>query len=285
MQHVDRYPDEGFVKSYLMGREVYRRTDYVALIHGDWVALAAVTKESTEPLFSQVVDVAFWSGPESTLWIDDPTLDVGNATALAKTALAHSTPNVSAYVIQGMFEHVNFIWEPAPVRIHVTEVTPPYPPKLLVQAQQVVDYDDDLPPIELVVDAVTFGDLAAARPSSSYLLPCRGSGADLPAEVHFLDTHPEPRLDWVMIGCERSLQIHRHFYGNDDPPQIDICPRNRVESDEPAGSWLVKCCLLERGIEYADGRAVVPWGANLDEVRQALRLLTGVEQPSDLVGV
>jgi hypothetical protein len=39
---------------------------------------------------------------------------------------------------------------------------------------------------------------------------------------------------------------------------------------------LTKCCLLERGIEVNGTTAVVPWGANLDEVRAALRLLCGV---------
>jgi hypothetical protein len=39
---------------------------------------------------------------------------------------------------------------------------------------------------------------------------------------------------------------------------------------------LTKCCLLERGIEVDGGTAVVPWGANLDEVRAALRALCGL---------
>jgi hypothetical protein len=39
---------------------------------------------------------------------------------------------------------------------------------------------------------------------------------------------------------------------------------------------LTKCCLLERGIEVRGHTAVVPWGANLDEVRAALRALCGL---------
>ena len=79
-----------------------------------------------------------------------------------------------------------------------------------------------------------------------------------------------------MIGCERSLQLHRHFYG-DEPPRVDICPRQRVRSPR-AEPVLAKCCLLERGIEFEDGTAVVPWGSNLDEIRRALRWLTGVDR-------
>lgn len=279
VEHVDRVPDAAFVRDHLLGREVYRRTDYLALVHDGHVALAAVEKASTEPLFSPVTDVAVWATPDRTLWIEDPSVDVGNATALAGAAAAHHRDGVSAYVVQGRFEHVNFIWEPAPVRVHVTEVTPPEPPKLLAQAQQVVEFDEDLPPIELLLAASTFGELAAGTTAASYLLPCRGSGAEVGGrEVAYLDARPAERADWTLIGCERSAQFHRHFYG-DEPPRVDICPRNRVEHDDPPGRWLVKCCLLERGMEFSDGRAVVPWGANLDEVRQALRLLAGVDHP------
>jgi hypothetical protein len=173
-------------------------------------------------------------------------------------------------VVEGRFEHVNFIWEPAPVPVRVTEVVPPMPPKLFAQAEQAVAFDEDLPPVRLELDAVSVPELASANPAGSYLLPCRGSGTELGAPVAFLDTRPAQRGDWLMIGCERSLQFHRHFYG-DEPPRLDLCPRNRVR--DGGGLALLKCCLIERGIEVEGGTAVVPWGANLDEVRDALRRL------------
>jgi hypothetical protein len=259
---------------YLLGREVYRRTEYLVLRNHADTAVVAVRKESTEPLFSPVVEARVLAVPEQVVSITSPDADVGNATALARAALAHRRDGVRAYVVQGRYEHVNFIWEPAPVRIRVTEVVPPEPPKLFAMAEQVVAFDDDLPPIELLLDAVDIRELAAANPSSRYLLPCRGSGVELGGEVAFLDTRPAERLDWLMIGCERSLQFHRHFYG-DEPPRADICPRRRVSGDELT---LAKCCLLERGVELDRRTAVVPWGSNLDEIRSALRSLTGVAQ-------
>ena len=283
VQHIDRTPSPDFMMDYLMGREVYRRTDYVALVHGEEVGLAAVARAPSDDLFVPVLDVEVWSGPDRTVLVEDPTVDCGNATALAGAARRHARPGTSAYLVKGMYEHINFIWEPAPIRIHVTEVTPPAPPKLLTQAEQVVAFDEDLPPIELVLEAVTFTELAGEAPSDSYLVPCRGANLELPGRLSFLDTRPASRSDWVMIGCERSRQFHEHFYG-DDPPQVDICPQKRVEEVDPGGLWLVKCCMLERGTELADGRAVVPWGANLDEVRGALRWLTGVEQVAVAVG-
>jgi hypothetical protein len=99
-------------------------------------------------------------------------------------------------------------------------------------------------------------------------------------DIAFLDTRPAERQDWLMIGCERSLQFHRHFYG-DEPPRADLCPRRRVSADQLT---LAKCCLLERGLEVDGRTAVVPWGSNLDEIRGALRSLTGVGRP-DVVAV
>jgi hypothetical protein len=91
----------------------------------------------------------------------------------------------------------------------------------------------------------------------------------LPAPVYFLDERPA-RRDWTMIGCERSLQFHRHYYG-DEPPRIELCPRKLAgRRGEPT---LLKCCLLEYHIEVDGAMAVVPWGSDLKMVEEALRKL------------
>ncbi len=267
VQEVDFTLTEQAILAHLDGREVYRRTDYLALRNGAATALVEVRKASLEPLFSPVVAARLISGPDSTAWVEDPDVDVGNATALAGAAV----PGAATTVVLGRFEHINFIHRPQPIQVRVTEVVPPEPAKLLAQARQAVEFDEDLPPVELVLDAVRVEDVAAANPAASYLLPCRGSGADLGgAPVAYLDTRPAERADWLLIGCERSLQFHRHFYG-DEPPRVDLCPRKRSVPD--GGLTLTKCCLIERGLEVDGGTAVVPWGANLDEVREGLRKL------------
>jgi hypothetical protein len=281
VQDVDVPLTPAAIGELLGGREIYRRTAYLALRRGGQTALVAVRPADPDRLFSPVAELRVLSGPEATAWIEDPETDVGNASALAASALAHrrargargDEDGVLAYVVQGRYEHVNFIWRPAPVPVRVTEVVPPYPPKLLAMAEQVVGFDEDLPPVDLTLDAVDVGRLVADHPAPHYLLPCRGSGLPAGQDVSFLDTHPAYHPDWLLIGCERSRQFHEHFYGS-DPPRVDLCPKARAA---PGGTRvLTKCCLLERGIE-ADGRsAVVPWGANLDEVRAALRALCGL---------
>jgi hypothetical protein len=277
VQEVEIPLTEAALVPFMLGREVYRRTEYLVLRNGGQTALLIVRRADERPLFSPVTEVRVLASGDQVAWVEDPGTDVGNASALARTALANARPGVRAYVVLGRYEHVNFIWEPAPIRIRVTEVVPPEPPKLLAQAEQTVAFDEDLPPIELVLDAVDVRTLARGNPAAAYLLPCRGSGIDLGAPVSFLDTRPAERADWTLIGCERSMQFHRHFYG-DEPTQVDLCPRNRAGDGE--GLKLAKCCLIERGMELHGSTAIVPWGANLDEVRLALRGLVGLDAPA-----
>lgn len=279
VQETDVSLTPAAVVELLVGREIYRRTEYIALRNHGQSALVRVEAEDRGPLFTPVTAARMLSDPITTVWVDDPDTDVGNASALARAALKHRVEGALAYIVCGRYEHVNFIWRPSPVRIHVTEVIPPEPPKLFSMAQQAIAFDEELPPIELVLDAVDIRQLAAGHPAAHYLLPCRGSGIDLPGAVSFLDTRPEQR-DWLLIGCERSQQFHRHFYGQDSA-QVDLCPRARTRADGEA--VLTKCCLLERGLEIAGDVAVVPWGSNLDEVRAALRQLCGIRPVAEVV--
>lgn len=276
VQEVDIALTEPAITALLLGREVYRRTEFLVLRNGSAAALVAVRASDREPLFAPVVELRVLSTPDTTVWVDDPCVDVGNASALAGAAARHHRPGALTYMVRGRFEHVNIIWRPAPVRVVVTEVVPPEPPKLYAMAEQAIAFDEDLPPIELVLDAVDIRAIARAHQAPHYLLPCRGSGVELPGAVSFLDTRPADRADWLLIGCDRSRQFHQHFYG-DNPSTVDLCPRARAVGD---GLVLTKCCLRERGLEVVGNTATVPWGSTVDEVRAALRLLCGVGSPA-----
>ena len=98
------------------------------MLRNGQTALVAVRPEHPDLLFSPVAEMRLLSGPENTAWIEEPDVDVGNATSLATVALASAAADrggVLAYVVQGRFEHVNFIWCPAPLPVLVTEVIPP----------------------------------------------------------------------------------------------------------------------------------------------------------------
>jgi hypothetical protein len=292
VQHWDGPLEEGAVKEVLLAREAYRRTEFIVLRGaGDTTALVRITCSSQEELFNPVTAVDWLGGPDECRYVDRHDVDSANATALAEVAL---TPPGSSpiCVVEGRYRHVNFIVRPRPLVVRLVDVVPPEPSRLLDLARQAIAIDEDLPPVELRPDLLHVPTLAAqardtgpggsgVSPGEHYLLPCQGAGLDLPGTVDYLDQRP-PRADWTLVGCERSRQFHRWFYGGDADRQVELCPdrltTTRSDGAEPsaATATLLRCCLLERGIRVEGNRAVVPWGTNLSEVQAALRALAGV---------
>lgn len=253
---------------FFLGREVYRRTRFIVVRGRRETAVLEVGKLDSSSLMAPATSVEVLATPSECAFVRLPDVDTAVPTSLARAARDH-VPGARCVVVEGRYQHINFILDPAPLRIRVTEVIPPEPAKLVDQAQRVLDLAEDLPPIELVPDVV---DLRLVPGSGPYLLPCRGSGVALPS-VAFLDERP-PRQDWTMVGCARSRSLHQWFYGDLPADVIELCPRLRsVPADMPV---LRKCCLLEDHNELQDGGVVVPWGASLDLVRQALSDLASV---------
>lgn len=270
---------EAAIRDHLLGRETYRRTDFIVLRKGEATAVAAVTAPDREPLFSRIDSVDVLALPDTCLYALAPDTDPGNPSALAAKARKLGIGPDGTLVVLGKYEHVNFIHHPDPLIIRVVEVAPPEPPKLYGLAQHVLSYAE-LPPIRLELERIDLNDLAAGRTPPAFLVPCRSGGLDkFSAPVYFLDERPEQRQDWTLIGCERSLQFHRHYYG-DEPPRIEMCPR--VLAGKRSEPTLLKCCLLEYHIEVENNIAAVPWGADLKMVEEALRQVTSQTSNSQL---
>lgn len=257
----------------IVGRDAYRRTEFVVFHDRDDVAVAAVETADRGPLFSPITRAAWLSTPDRTRFVVDRAVDVGVPSLMAARAVALGLAADETLVVLGRYEHVNFIARPAPVSVTVVEVAPPEPPKLwdlVERALAVAPLAAALPRLERI-DLPALAATAQPGPGG-YLFPCRASGFEaLGAPVHFLDERPE-RADWLLVGCERSRQIHEHLYG-DRPPSLEMCPRIIAgRRDEPT---IVKCCLLEAGLERDGQVVVVPWGADHDEVEAGLRELVG----------
>lgn len=267
---------EGSLRAHLLGREAYRRTRFVVARSGEATALLHVVRESDTELFSRIVEVTLLAGPDDCAYLHSPDVDTAIPSALAAAAVQRA-PGAHAVVVQGRYAHVNFIIDPRPLRIVIREVIPPEPAKLFDQARRILAITEDLPPIELVSELTDLADLAARNPAEHYLLPCRGSGGEVPgAGVSYLDEHP-PKRDWTLLGCTRSQQIHAWFYGS-EPPTVDFCPK-RAPGPRPA-VLLTKCCLQEEHTEQGPGWVSVPWGSSLEHVRAALGALAAQQEPA-----
>lgn len=271
VQPYDGEMSEAAITAYLTGREAYRRTTKIALHSPDGeYALVAIDTPDKKPLFSPIDHVEVLALPGTCRFVVDPETDCANPSALARLAEKNGVGADGTLICQGMYDHVNFIHRPDPLVLRVVEVSPPDPPKLFHLIEHVLSYAD-LPPIKLELERIELKDLAADVHPSSFLVPCRSGGLDeLGAPVHFLDERPATREDWTLIGCERSLQFHRHYYG-DEPPRVEMCPR--AIAGKRNCPTMLKCCLLEFDIEHDGSVMVVPWGSDLAMVERALKEL------------
>ena len=263
------------LRALLMSRPVYRRTRYVLVRHGGRAALVEVERADTDSLFADVTAVTLLAGPDETAWVRRPELDPGVPSDLARAAA--DEPGARCVVLEGRYGHISFVLDSAPVRLHVLDVAPPHPAKLLDQVRRVLDTAEDLPGVLPVPHVVELGDLVPQGATGDYLLPCRGGGMQVPGTtVSYLDEVP-PQRDWTLLGCARSRAIHEELYGV-TPRQVDTCPRvlARQVALAPGEVLLTKCCLLEEHVETEGPLVVVPWGASFGHLREALETAVGL---------
>jgi hypothetical protein len=277
--HTSRDLDRDGLRGHFVGREAYRRTRFIVVRSPGGTSLLHVAKRSDTELFSPITEVELLAGIDDCDFVHEPDADTAIPSALAEVALRRA-PGMRAVVLQGRYEHVSFIIDPRPLQVRIREVVPPLPAKLYDQASRVLATTEDLPPIELVPELIQLTDLAATHPAAHYLLPCHGSGVSIAgATTSYLDERPAGEA-WTLLGCARSEQIHRWFYGR-DAPRTDLCPLHTARLDDGSGAALLtKCCLREDGTECGDGWMSVPWGSTLDQVRQALAELAAQREPS-----
>jgi hypothetical protein len=263
---------EAAIVAHFLGREAYRRTDFIVL-HNEAGerSVVAITRRNSETLFSPITGVQVLALPHQVTFAASPPTDCANPSALADLAFQRGVGVDGTLVVEGLYDHVNFIHRPDPLVVRIVEVTPPDPPKLYDLVQRVIAYCTDLPPIRLELERIDLVALARQSPSEHYLVPCRSGGLDdLGGHVSCLDERPATREAWTLVGCERSLQFHRHYYG-DEPPRVEMCPR-RIAGARDALT-MVKCCLLEFHTEQEGNVLAVPWGTDLAMVEQTLRAL------------
>ncbi len=321
-------PDD--LVEWFTGREAYRKTRFVVARlqdDPDRCALVELARDNSGALFSVAVAARVLAEARDCVYVRDNRADVGVASHLARVAATH--PMSRCVIVEGRYRHVGFLLNADPVLVTVTDIVPPSPSKLADQVARVLDTAEELPPVlvnEQIIDSRSL--LSEAEPplSEGLVVPCQGGDVTIEGvSISHLDQRPA-RVGATLLGCQRSQQIHRWFYGTDAQHTVDICPRHLigtaaahavtptraeaagvpvsvggitgsavVDSGDAEGIpnavlsdsgnvkgtprlVLSRCCMLEEGVERRGDTVLVPWGATLAEVRQALGMLTRVEQ-------
>ena len=259
------------------GREAYFRTRFVVArleSEPDRCALVELARDGSDDLFSPAVAARVLASADECAYLQDDEADLGIASHLARVAL--QCPDRRCIVVEGRYRHVSFLLNAEPVRITVVDVVPPEPSKLVDQVARVLDSAEDLPPIAVHERIVDSRALVTEPVPEGLIVPCRGGGVEIDGvAVSHLDERPS-FAGSALLGCELSQQIHRWFYGTEPARTIDWCPRRLISADEPVdGLVLSRCCVLDEGLDRKGDIVMVPWGATLAEVRQALVALAG----------
>ena len=88
----------------------------------------------------------------------------------------------------------------------------------------------------LVPELVDLEALAAGGSTCCCPAAARASAVD---GDHLVPRRAPARHDWVLVGCHRSREIHRWFYGAG--ARVDICPRVLAGAPWTTGTTAASC--------------------------------------------
>ena len=286
--------NEEALREIAFDREVYETTQYLLVGNEkQGFAILEVKKENSQKLFQRIINVNVLAlASESTLIVDS-NVDVLNPNQLVSLALKTYQKNgKKATIVLGKHSHVSFALvsgEPQLDKIEVVDVVPPRPGKLvsMIKGAMKVGLINRAVDIEVrKIDLIELAKKTLNKGAEVVIFPCKASGItpqSVGAETFFLDKEillalkkGHERLG--LVGCNVSFKVLQHLLGKDfDRPKIifeQICPGKAVPNKLP---FITKCCKLREGykpiLEGGTSGVIVPWGARLKEVSDALNWL------------
>jgi hypothetical protein len=268
---------EESLRKHFLGRRSYTKTEFCAVKNGrDW-AVIQISKKRTKNLFQPIEDIRVLSLPERTFFVHEPDLDVLHIGNLLKVQSRHPGKMV---VFQGRFEHISLVDVKVPARIRLIDIVPPNPSKLETIVKELVGESSSLMKID--VELIDISDLVKETKADVVLLPCRSSYDGMADKIgkrerYFLDQAPELSAKQIksslLVGCPLSARIFEEIYGA-KPNLANICVRESVKSKDGIPT-ISRCCKIKKDVDVDDGLILVPWGANVCEVAEALRIALG----------
>jgi hypothetical protein len=255
------------IARHTAGKKAYTRTEFIILKNGDEYAVLQVFKEDGIDLFRPISAYKVIALPDSTIFVHDEEIDVLNRSRMANVALRHPGKTV---IVRGLFNHISFAQGSEVLNLLVTDVVPPKPAKLSYLVAKALDAGLVDLPIVVTEETIDLNDLERRVQTPVVVFPCRASGLTSEKTVFFLDETPRIEGKATLVGCDLSLRIFQSIYKK-KPEFISMCPRELVPHD--GKKRLVKCCRVKEGFELEGDLAIVPWGATVSDVAQAIRCL------------
>lgn len=252
------------ISNNIKGKCAYTRCEYYVLRNGNDTAVLSITKADGIELFRPIISHMIISMPEDTVYLKDEKINVINQPAMAEISQHYPDKTV---VVEGEFGHVSFTAPGKPLRLNVLDVVPPYPSKLSSLVKTALDSGMIDLPIVAEYSDLDVNILAKAVNDDAVLFPCKASGIRSDKKDYYLDQLPEINEKCTLIGCELSEKIYHSIY-NEDIERIEICPRKLAPQDDQ--KRIVKCCKIKNGHKLDGNCVIVPWGATVKEVIDAI---------------
>jgi hypothetical protein len=186
---------------------------------------------------------------------------------MARIALDHPGKTV---IVRGMFNHVSFASSEEVIELRVMDVVPPRPSKLLTLLEKAFAAGLIDLPVVPVLEEMDLNKLERGVKTDVVIFPCRASGMLSKRKVLYLDETPKVEGDATLVGCDLSRRIFKSIYKK-DLKFVNMCARDLKPDD--GRKRIVKCCKVRDGFEIEGETAIVPWGATVKEVADAVNAL------------
>jgi len=270
IKKVEFHLTEKEIQKNLVNKLAYKRTKFIILNNKDDWAVVKIKKPEVKNLFSKIQNVKIISMPGSTKYVEDGNIDVLSPTRMAEKA---EELGKETLIVKGKFEHVSFIHKEKPIPVIVFEVVPPEPPKLVELVKKVLYSGNINKPVKMIPKILNLCELEKHCKNQNILFPCYASELKSDKKTFYLDQRPkfskEELQSVSLIGCDLSLRIFKTIYGF-EPEFFNFCPKKRIIDMQLEQFTITKCCKIKKGHERIGNVVVVPWGANLKEVEEAL---------------
>ena len=169
-----------------------------------------------------------------------------------------------------MFGHVSFVMPGEIIHLEVLDVVPPRPSKLSVLVERALSSGLVHFPAIACYEEIDITEIASKVGTPAVIFPCEASGLASEKNAYYLDQVPEVNEEATLVGCDLSGRIYRSLYHR-DIARLEMCPQVLAPND--GKKRLVKCCRVREGFQIKGDLAVVPWGATVQEVADAINAL------------